>query len=729
MKTYAYGYPRLGERREFKTFIESYWKGELAEDDLTSKMARLEKTRLNSYSAKTDIFPVGEFTYYDNMLDMALILGVLGADDLKQYFSYGRGKDALEMKKFFNTNYHYLVPTVKKRPGFKLAWNKPLGYCQYFEKYAGQPASVIGPYTFLRLAKVEGDLDDTIKKLAEVYRKLFNELKRAGYPDVHIEEPAFCLDVTKKDRRLIARTYRRMIPEGMNVNLVTYYGSVDFLDLLYKLPVKAIGLDFVSGKDNLANLKKCRIPEGKSLICGVLDGRTPRRADLPAAIKLVDRIRRAAGASKDQIMVSNSAPLFHLPVTVANEKKISGRIKGRLSFARERLHELDLMKRAFEGDRDPAERWSRNVSGSSRAKSSKTYKTLSWDKRDIAKRRKVQEELLDLDLFPTTTIGSFPQDSELRKKRARYRKGRLGRSSYEGFIRKKIKALIRKQEEIGLDVLVHGEFERTDMVEFFAQKLKGCTTTSTGWVISYGTRVYRPPIIHDTVGRTCDLTGKETLYAQSLTDRIVKGIFTGPVTILSWSYNLRDESPEKVAFELAEALNKEAVQLVKKGIRIIQIDEPAIREYAPLKSRDKARYYGWAVRSFNKAAELPAEVQVHTHLCYSEFGQIIKEILAMNFDVITIETAREEGAVIDVFKKAGFKRQIGPGVWDIHSSVPADKKTISNVLESAVKLLGEENIWVNPDCGLKTRGWKEVDISLKRLVKEARSRRRAALKG
>ncbi len=725
MQTYAYGYPRLGEKREFKSSIESYWKKDLTEKELTQSLMELEKKRLKEYSKNVDVFPLGEFTYYDRMLDTALMFGVYEASSMKKYFSFGRGKNALEMKKYFNTNYHYLVPTVEKRPGFKLNWNKPLAYAEVFESHSGKPVSLIGPYTFLRLSKVKGDMDDTIRKLAKVYKKLFNELKRSGIENVHVEEPAFCMDVTKKDQRLIRRTYREIIPEGLNVSLISYYGSVDFLEVLYKLPVEAIGLDFVAGEDNLKYLKEAKFPEDKKLICGVLDGFNPRKSDLVSKMKLVKRIKRAAGISMDRMLVSNSCPLSHLPVSVQNEKNMSGRIKGKLSFAKERLHELNLLKKGLEGDDKALKKWSRNVTSS--GKKTKKIKTdmLSWDKSTINRRKKLHKEVLGLGLFPVTTIGSFPQEKEIRKKRLKFRKKQLAKDKYQEFIDTKIEDLIRKQEEMGLDVLVHGEFERSDMVEFFAEKLKGATTTSSGWVISYGTRVYRPPIIHGTVARSRSLTTREITYAQSLTDRPVKGIFTGPITILSWSYNLREEHPSEVAFELAEALNEEARQLIKKGIKIIQIDEPAIREYAPLKKEDKERYYPWAIRSYNMTASLPEEVQVHTHLCYSEFGEIIDKILKMNFDVITIETAREEGDVIDVFSKAKFNRQIGPGVWDIHSSVPARKKTIDSVLDKAVSKLGAENIWVNPDCGLKTRNWKEVDISLKRLVKEAKSYRKS----
>ena len=719
MKTYAYGFPRIGKKREFKKNIENYWKGDISENDLVGAMFRLERQRLAEYKKYVDIFPLGEFTYYDNILDTALVFGVYKAKDMDDYFSYGRGKKALEMKKYFNTNYHYLVPGIKKGQKFKVVWDK---LSAYYDNFNGkdEPVFLIGPYTFLKLSRLEGNFAQTFSDLCKVYGKLFAQLKDKGIKIVHLEDPAFCLDVPEKDVRDIVRNYSAMISEEIDINLITYYDSVDFLEDVYRIPFAAIGLDFVAGEENISNLKKHKFPEDKKLICGVVDGRDVRRSDINAKSELVGRIKKAAGINEGDILISNSAPLFHLPVSIDPEYGLNPSYRNVLSFAGERLYELDLIKKAFYGEDKEARRWSRFVAGTTSKKTNRIYDTHSLSERTYLKRKKVHREELDLPLLPTTTIGSFPQDAEVRRMRRKYRKALIGSKEYRDFLKNRTSDLINKEERLGLDVLVHGEFERTDMVEFFAQRLEGFITTKSGWVISYGTRVYRPPIVVDKIFRKIPLTVRETLYAASLTDKPVKGILTGPVTILAWGFCVRTESISKVAFELAKALNEEVRDLASKGIKIIQVDEPAIKEYCPIKKKKEEAYFSWAVRSFNITTKLPEKVQVHTHLCYSEFSTIIDRILKMNFDVITIETAREKGKVLDVFARAGFKRQIGPGLWDIHSKYPANNTTIKEVLEKGIKLFGPENIWMNPDCGLKTRDWEEVEVSLSRICNMAR---------
>ncbi|RKY42507.1 MAG: 5-methyltetrahydropteroyltriglutamate--homocysteine S-methyltransferase [Candidatus Makaraimicrobium thalassicum] len=719
MWTYAYGFPRLGKKREFKSSIEGFWSGRIGEKRLVALLDKVQRQREAAYRENVDIFPVGEFTLYDNIFDTALMLGIYRSNDLGRYFSFGRGKKALEMKKYFNTNYHYLVPHIKKGTKFRLSWNKPLLNFKNTPRNKDMPVFVVGPYTFLKLSRLEDGFAGSFEELCLVYKELFGRLKRGGAGSVHLEEPAFCGEVPAGDVRLIVRNYRKMIPAGIDVNLVTYYESVDFLEALYELPVAAIGLDFVAGADNLDILRKKGFPEDKGLICGVVDGRSVRRSDIAARVKLLRDIKEAADLDDERIMISNSAPLFHLPVSLENETKMTPKIKRLISFAEERLHELSLIKRAFEGGTAKAGKWSRNVREKPSGIIPKTFDTLSIPEKEYPKRKKVHDRELGLPLFPTTTIGSFPQDREVRKMRLDFRRKRLSASKYRDFIDSRISALVGEEDRIGLDVLVHGEFERSDMVEFFAQRLGGFVTTENGWIISYGTRVYRPPIVYDRIKRTRALTVRETTYADRITGKPVKGIFTGPVTILAWSYNLRTTPVHKAAFELASALNEEARELNRKGIKIIQIDEPAIKEYSPLKERKKEEYFRWAVRSFNLTSRLPEKIQVHTHLCYSEFGEIMKWILKMNFDVITIETAREKGKVLDTFARAGFKRGIGPGLWDIHSRYPAEEKTIRTILDKSIKLFGPENIWINPDCGLKTRGWEEVEASLGKLVKAA----------
>jgi 5-methyltetrahydropteroyltriglutamate--homocysteine methyltransferase len=419
------------------------------------------------------------------------------------------------------------------------------------------------------------------------------------------------------------------------------------------------------------------------------------------------------------ILVSNNAPLFHLPVSVDAEEKLALNVKAKISFAKERLYELKLISDFYEGKPKKAIEWCRDTQTPVK-ETKKIFDTFSLLEEELIYRKKTQKNILSIPLFPVTTIGSFPQDKELRKTRLEFIKGSLSLHDYDNFIRRRILEVIEKQEEIGIDVLVHGEFERTDMVEFFAQKLKGFATTEAGWVISYGTRVYRPPLIYGEIKREDPLSLKEIFYAQSIAPKTVKGILTGPITILAWSYNLRNDPDYKIAFELAEALNEEAKQMAVRSIRIIQIDEPAIRELAPLKNRNKDFYFSWAVRSFNIVAKLPHSIQIHTHLCYSEFTEVIEWILKMNFDVITIEAAREKAKILESFKNIKFNRNIGPGVWDIHSKYPAREKDIRLILDKSIKIFGPESIWINPDCGLKTRKWEEISSSLELMVKVAK---------
>ncbi len=728
MFTYAYGFPRLGENREYKKFIEAFWKNKLTEEELTSQLLELEQKRISTYRSYIENFPLGEFTFYDNILDTALVFGIYRFRNLNQYYSYARGKHALELKKYFNTNYHYIVPEMSRHTKFSLQWNKPLIYFNNFFLFRDMPVFFIGPYTLIKLSRTKEKLDRLLNKLSEWYLRLFNELSREGIKIIHLEEPAFCFDTTQAEVKSILKTYRKILSANIKINLITYYESVDFLPKLYELPFSGIGLDFISGVDNLKILRKNRFPKGKKLICGIVDGKSPLRADIMGRIKFLEHIRKTARLSEEQIMISNSCPLFHLPVTIDNEKNLNLSIKNKLSFAKEKLYELHLIKEVSEGLVKEAENWSREVTEKSVKTTKKMFSVGSLSNTEFRKRKKLHKKFFNLPIFPTTTIGSFPQDLELRRMRRHYRRGLINQRQYDEFIKSRIKNLIAFQEKIGLDVFVHGEFERSDMVEFFAQKLKGFSTTERGWVISYGTRVYRPPIIHSTIQRVSPLTMKEIAFAQSLTSKPVKGIFTGPVTIIAWSYNLRRDPIYKIAFELAKSLNEEAKDLLKNKINFIQIDEPAIKEYAPIKRAKRNFYFSWAIKAFNMTAKLPPQAQIHTHMCYSDFGDIVDWILKMNFDVITIEAAREEAKIIDNFKRKKFYRQIGPGIWDIHSRYPANIKRMEEVLRKAIKIFGKENVWLNPDCGLKTRDWPEVTTSLKRMVKLAINYRRKATK-
>ena len=718
MLTYAYGFPRLGEKREFKSWTEKFWKNEISEKQLVESLDELEKNRLSLYKNFVDIFPLAEFTYYDNIFDTALIFSVYRFKNFKNYYSYARGENALKLKKFFNTNYHYLVPQLKKNTKFKLGWMKPSYYLDRFSSFS-KIVFLFGPYTFFKLSDKEED-EGLFFSLVEAYKELFKLLKYKAEV-IHLEEPALVLDLTDKEKKMIISGYRRLLKNDTpKINLITYYESVDFLKKIYELDFSAIGLDFISNEENLEKLKKIGFPQEKKLICGIVDGRSARRSNILEKVKLIEKIKRYAHLKEENIIISNSCPLYHLPFSVEKEE-LPEFIKKRLSFARERLYELKLIKDFKEGKKEEAQKWC-NLK-KAKKESSYFFKVKSYSEKEFGKRKKIQQKVLNLPLFPITAIGSFPQDKELRKKRNQFYNQKISKEEYENYIKEKIKNLIDFEEKAGLDVFVHGEFERTDMVEYFAKNLEGFLTTKRGWIISYGTRVYRPPIIYKKIRRKKFFT-KEIIFAQTLTSKPVKGILTGPVTIIAWSYNITDFSFPQLAKDLATALNKEAKDLVKKGIKIIQIDEPAIKEFSPLKKKKRKDYFKGAVSAFNLTTQFPPHIQIHTHMCYSEFEDIISWIKKMNFDVISIETARERGKILDAFRRINFKRGIGPGIWDIHSKIPLNLKEAKKILDRAIDIFGKENIWLNPDCGLKTRDWPEVVTSFKRMHKLAQEYRR-----
>ncbi len=721
MKTYAYGFPRLGKNREFKKTIEAFWRGDAKEAATQKALDGLQKNMLATYSKFVKAFPVGEITGYDQMFDTAIMVGLYKPKNLKEYYELCRGKNALEMTKWFNTNYHYLVPNFSsiKNPKFSVNVNRPKKFLSKFKK--GIPF-LIGPFTFLKLSKgiPANKFNEYLLELTAVYKKLLQGLK-----EVHIEEPAFVLELTPAEIKSIKEVYTILGNGKSKINLITYYDSVDFLKELFELPVAGIGLDFVHGKEkNLEQIKKCGFPKGKTLIAGVVDGRNIWRNDLKSSGELLKELSKYTAS----LVVSNAAPLYHLPISLQGEK-LNPQLVKRLAFAQEKLEEIKTIADIFAGKKKVSTvKWSplgENAAVQNRIKqlTDKDFeKALS-----VEERRKLQQELLHLPLFPTTTIGSFPQTQEVRKQRADVRAGRITPEQYKAFVRGKIEELIKFQEDLGLDVLVHGEFERTDMVEFFAEKLDGIATTANGWIISYGSRVYRPPVIFADIVRPQPMTVDEIAYAQTLTKKPVKGMLTGPVTIIAWSFVRNDIPIAQVAYQLGLALQDEIRDYEKAGIKIVQIDEPAIREKAPIKRRDWPQYFDWAIKSFRLAANTDPKTQIHTHMCYSEFGEIVKEIDQMDFDVISIETTRSRGDIIASFEKIDFKKQIGLGVWDIHSpSVPSREK-MKEVVDRALKVIPKENFWINPDCGLKTRDWPESTTSLKNLVEVSASLRKGSV--
>lgn len=728
MQTYAYGYPRLGASREFKRLIEGYWQGKVSEEELRTGIDALERQRIALYQQFADAHPVGEMTLYDNMLDTAIMLGICPIDprDLNAYFNLARGADALPMTKWFNTNYHYLVAHIDAQTAFRLHWNKPL---QVFQHYGGGYPYLIGPYTFLRLSRgfEPEQLPALLERLTPVYAEILQQLKQAGAAYVHLDEPAFALDATEADIEAI-RTAYQTLGQRAPILLFSYYDSVDFLPRLYDLPVAGFGLDFVHGGRNSQTLQQHGFPSDKILIAGVVDGRNVWKTDMRAAAERARALAEQTGAT---VWLSNAAPLMHLPVSVEPENALDPALRERIAFATERLQELRLLKTLLmEGETDATRAWNAYQHACDHwyapsVQSRVASLTPADFERDApyAERDRIQRERLQLPLFPTTTIGSFPQTPEVRQMRQAYRTGKITAEAYDAYIQQQIRELIAFQEEQGLDVLVHGEFERTDMVEFFAEKMDGIAFTQQGWLLSYGTRVYRPPIIYGDVARTAPMTVKETAYAQSLTRKPVKGMLTGPVTIIAWSYVREDIPVEQVAYQIALALQDEVRDLEAAGIPIVQIDEPAYREKAPLKRADWDTYFRWAAQAFKLASRAKPETQIHTHMCYSDFNTVLRYIDWMDADVITIEAARAKGEVIGAFEHYNYPRQIGPGVFDVHTPAVPSVESIEAVMARAIRVFPREQFWVNPDCGLKTRKWEEVIPALKHMVQAARNLR------
>ena len=718
MQTYAYGFPRLGRKREYKKAIEGFWSEEINENIFRFRIQELEAERLAIYKRYVDKFPAGEMTFYDNMLDTAIMAGLYnscileeketGSINLKEYYRLCRGRNALKLTKWFNTNYHYLVPEFTdsfSKAVFKVMWNKPKEYINFHK--AGIPY-LIGPFTFLKLSGYTnpGKITEYVMPLADIYIDLIKD-----FGEVHIDEPALVMELSREEISVVKDMYYRLGGRNPHIKLFTYYDSVDFLEELYDLPIEGIGLDFINGRENLAGIKRYGFPKDKILIAGIVNGRNIWRTDINKTVEFLRELSLYA----ENLIISNAGPLYHLPITIKNEQ-LDERLLKKIAFAKERLEELKLISEVYAGlNKEKRHLPESNNFGINPAVQKRVNALKEGNFKKLMpyeQRIKEQKKVLDLPLFPLTTIGSFPQTLELRKKRRDFREGNIPMEKYKSFIKKEIAKLIKFQERFGMDVLVHGEFERTDMVEFFAQELEGITPTKKGWIISYGTRVYRPPIIYGDIWRQNSMTLEEISFAQGLTKKPVKGMLTGPVTIIAWSF-LREDIPVwETAYQIALCLQDEIKDYEKEGIKIVQIDEPAFKEKAPLKKKDWPAYFEWAVKAFNLASQSMPRTQIHTHMCYSDFSGIIDEINKMDFDVITIETARGKGSIIENFKNGSFKKQIGLGIWDIHSPLPPAVNDMENIVNHAVQYLPAKRLWINPDCGLKTRKWEEVNKAL-----------------
>ncbi len=746
-KNYVIGFPRIGEKRELKKALESFWEGGCEFSEVRKVAKELRKRHLlYQKNSKIEYISVNDFSFYDNMLDTALMINAISKrfknieDKTELYFTMARGRDdlkALEMTKWFNTNYHYIVPELSKNDEYRADISKiEEEYKEAKELGINPKINIIGPITFAALSKREdgGDTFEFFEKILRVYEDVVRKISKLDKEIIlQIEEPIFVKDLNSKVLSLIKPSYDRLSKAADNIKiaLITYFEHAkEAVKILVNTPVWAIGLDFIYGKENIETLNYFKNSD-KVLIAGVVDGRNVWINDIEKSVKLLENISKYI--PKQKIIPSTSCSLLHVPFTLKYEKRLDNKIKSMLSFAVEKLEELNLISKIFfEEKLDEKEEKAlaknkeamklKNSFSQKREDLKKKIESLSFDRElEFKDRIKIQHSVLKYPILPTTTIGSFPQTKEIREVRRKFKNSLISKEEYEEAIKKYIDEAIAFQEEIGLDILVHGEPERGDMVEYFGSLLEGFAFTENGWVQSYGSRCVKPPLIYKEVYRKEPMTLKWITYAQSKTEKIVKGMLTGPVTILNWSFVRDDREKKDVAFEIALAIREEVEDLQNSGIKIIQVDEAAFKEGYPLREDKIKDYEKWAVESFKLSVSLAKpQTQIHTHMCYSDFNDIIKTIEAMDADVISIETARSGNELLKVFKRVGYTHEIGPGVYDIHSPRIPSVEEMQKQIESFLEVLPKEQLWINPDCGLKTRKWKEVKESLKNMVKAAK---------
>lgn len=758
------GYPRVGPFRELKKANEAYWAKKISAEELhqVAKSIRENNWRTQK-EAGIDLIPSNDFSFYDQVLDLSLTVGAIPARynslldkldsnySLDLYFAIARGFQengidvtASEMTKWFDTNYHYIVPEFTKDQTFKLSSQKFLN--EYNEAKAlgieTKPV-IIGPITFLLLGKEKEagfDRIDLIDRLLPVYEEILGKLADAGAQYIQIDEPSLALDLSEKVKALYPEVFKKLNTAAKGAKLIatTYFEALrDNEDIAVNLPVHALHVDLVRGENQLDTLLP-KVPSTLTLSLGIVEGRNIWKNDYE---KSLNKIKQAVDTlGKDRVWVGTSSSLLHVPYDLDSEKKeetLPAEVKNWLAFAKQKLAEVKDLAVLAEGEVDAktAENFEANkAAAESRRTSPLIHKpevknrvnniTDNDAKRTspFAVRKALQQEKFGLPKFPTTTIGSFPQTKDVRKWRADLKKGVITQEEYDKAIAEETENVIRLQEQLDIDVLVHGEFERNDMVEYFGEQLAGYAFTQYGWVQSYGSRCVKPPIIYGDVYRPADMTVRWSSYAQSLTDRPVKGMLTGPVTILQWSFVRNDQPRSTTTYQIALAILDEVQALEKAGIKIIQIDEPAIREGLPLRKADQQEYLNWAVRAFRvSSSNVADDTQIHTHMCYSEFNDIIRDIAAMDADVITIETSRSQMELLDAFAgEFKYPNDIGPGVYDIHSPRVPSVEEMVDLLRKAKEVVPAEQLWVNPDCGLKTRAWPETKAALENMVKAAK---------
>ncbi len=769
--THNLGYPRIGEQRELKRATEAFWKGQISEAELQKTGVDIRRTNwLKQKDAGIDLIPVNDFSFYDQTLDMSCLLGNVpprfqwkgGQTDINTVFTIARGtqggaslvadeKDcqtgkistfASEMTKWFDTNYHYIVPEFHSGSKFALSGSK------VFDEFAEAKALglnakpvLIGPITYLSLGKVQDpktpDFDQftLLDNLISVYEEIISRLAAAGAQWIQLDEPVFSLDLNDKQRAAFKTAYNQLAKSKGTAKLLvtTYFGGVrDNLDAYLALPVDALHFDFMRGAEDIDTVLK-KFHQDKILSVGIVEGRNIWKNDYDSSLAVLQKAKAVVG---DRLWIAPSCSLLHSPITLKHEQELDDELKNWLAFADQKLIEVVDLRQLLDGAGSKEILAANQAAATSRKTSKRIHDeavklrlagvTASDFERasSFSTRQQSQARKLQLPEFPTTTIGSFPQTKEVRQARAQWKKGELSDAGYDQFLKEETAKCVAFQEEIGIDMPVHGEFERNDMVEYFGENLEGFAFTSNGWVQSYGSRYVKPPVIFGDVSRPKPMTVYWSQYAQSLTRRPMKGMLTGPVTILQWSF-VRDDQPRSVTtHQIALAIRDEVVGLETAGIAAIQIDEPAFREGLPLRRSDWDEYLDWAVKTFRLSASgVKDDTQIHTHMCYSEFNDIIESIADMDADVITIETSRSNMELLDAFVGFKYPNEIGPGVYDIHSPrVPSENEMVG-LMGKAEAVLPRRNLWVNPDCGLKTRAWAEVKPSLIHMVAAAKKMR------
>jgi 5-methyltetrahydropteroyltriglutamate--homocysteine methyltransferase len=753
--SHVLGLPRIGAHREMKKAVESYWRNEISIEKLHYVGEQIEdKNWQMQVDAGLDFVTVGDFSWYDHVLDHSVLFGVIPhrfqeknrKADLNTLFCMARGQaphvketTACEMTKWFDTNYHYIVPEFNSTQDFQLCTDSLFASIDraLAKGYRVKPV-LLGPLTYLWLGKTKEkafDKLDLLEHLLPAYNQIFLEFHTRKIEWIQLDEPILVLDLAEDWQQAYLKAYQQLNFNQINCLLATYFGSIsDHLSLIKQLPIAGLHIDCCTAPEQLSNCLKY-FPKNKVLSLGLINGRNIWRADLNKILTLLQPIKKVYA---DNLWIASSCSLLHTPVDLNNETKLDPEIKTWLAFAKQKLSEIGLLSRALNSDeqtiidllkenqnalqtRNTSPRIHNNLV-QNRIQS--VTQALAQRNMDYISRAKQQHAALRLPLLPTTTIGSFPQTSDIRKIRQEYKSGKMTYEIYQQKIKQHIADVIVQQEVLDLDVLVHGEAERNDMVEYFGELLNGFAFTQNGWVQSYGSRCVKPPIIYGDVSRPQAMTVKWSAYSQSLTKRPVKGMLTGPVTILAWSFVRDDQSREATSLQIALALRDEVIDLEKAGIRIIQIDEPAFRETLPLRRKDWQKYLDWAVFSFRIASSaVQATTQIHTHMCYSEFNDVIEAIAALDADVITLESSRSQMELLQAFKHFSYPNEIGPGVYDIHSPRIPTQTEMMQQLKRALQYIPIDRLWVNPDCGLKTRNWPEVTVALANMIAAAKSLR------